>query len=344
MRCNFCRLLSFLIYDTFFRESQVEEGMDIVVRRCANIRSKQHKEQQCIYNAVNGDFCARHWKRPHRYVAVTASENTYMTRGYIASVRKIQRWWKSNNALTARRRQGPAFHFHELSQNNTEIYSLESLATIPRAFFFSYADPQKLIWSFDIRSLSAILAQGQHPTNPYTRELFSESILQKLRDRILYLREKRYALVYFNGDAMTEEQVWNQKVLDIFMKLERLGYLCSCDWFHSMDLADHKKYFRTMFQLWQWRLGLSSTEKEEIVPHHIRQSSRLFKLHPDVAMGGNHDLKWWQRTNIGLIHSFVSRSDDKTKQSLGCLYVLMGLVQVSEDAAEAYPWIWETIS
>ena len=312
-------------------------------RRCANIRSKSHKDQQCIYNAVNGDFCARHWKRPHRYVALAVPENTYLTRGYIQTVQKIQLWWRKALLLSALQRQGPAIHYREVSQNKTEICSLDSIDTVPRAFFFSYADPQKLIWSFDIRSLAAILAQGQQPTNPYTREALPLKILQKLRDRISYLRARKYALVYFNGEALTEEQAWSQRVLDVFMKLESLGYLCSCDWFHSLEIEDHKKFFRIMFQLWQWRLGLSSTEKEELVPHHSRQSTRLFKIHPDQAGSAPRDRQWWQKTNLALVHSFITRSNDKAKQALGCMYVLMGLVQVSEDAAEAYPWIWETV-
>jgi hypothetical protein len=313
-------------------------------RRCASIRSKQHKDQQCTYNAVNGDFCARHWKRPHRYVAVTVPENTYLTRAYVSTVRKIQIWWQKTIAVSARKRQGPAVHYRDLAQNKTEICSLDTLDSIPRPFFFSYADSQKLVWAFDIRSLAAILAHGQQPTNPYTRESLPPQILQKVRDRISYLRARKYALVYFNGEALTEEQAWNQKVLDVFMKLERLGYLSSCDWFNNLEVPDHKRFYRIMFQLWQWRLGLSSTEKEEIVPHHTRQSSRLFKSHPDTIVSENRDRLWWQKTNLALIHNFISRSTDKTKQSLGCMYVLMGLVQVSEDAAEAYPWIYDTVT
>lgn len=290
---------------------------------------------------MNGDFCARHWKRPQRYTPFMG--NTYITRQYINNIRKIQTWWRKLHAFLSFARQGPAMHLRAISQNETEIYSLESIQKIPQAFFFSYADSQRCVWSFDIRSLVALMSQGHTLTNPYTREPISQQTLGRIRNQISYLRSRKYPLVYFTG-VLTDEQIWNQKVLDVFMKLESLGYLCSCEWFTNLNVDEHKNFYRLLFQLWQWRLGLSATEKEEIVPHHTRQSSRIFKSCPDALIATDHDLRWWQKHNLTLINAFVSRSEDKTKQALGSLYVLMAFVQVSEDAAEAYPWILETVS
>jgi hypothetical protein len=64
---------------------------------------------------------------------------------------------------------------------------------------------------------------------------------------------------------------------------------------------------------------------------------------PEGTEGLTHNLRWWQKHNLGLIQSFIEKSTDKTKNSLGALYVIMGLVHVSEEAAEAYPWIAETL-
>jgi hypothetical protein len=265
------------------------------------------------------------------------------TRSYTAAAKKIQAWFHRIKPLLAFRHRGPAANDSTLAHNETEVYSMDPISKIPPIFFFSYADSKKVIWAFDIRSLSAILSQGQHPSNPYTREPFSPSTLQKLRQRIMYLRRRKYPLVYVVGESLTEEQAWNQKVLDAFMKLESLGYLSSCSWFHAMTLDAHKKFYRKMYQLWNWRLGLSQQDKEGIVPHSMRNSSKLFKWVPDNVCSANHDLTWWQKSNLSLILNFISRSEDKTKQGLGALYCLMGLVQVSEMAAEAYPWILESV-
>ena len=312
-------------------------------RKCANIKSKRHPDVPCTATAINGEFCARHYKRPHRYVSLAMSGNLITTRRYINAIEKIQKWWHFYQPFLAFRKRGPAANCRSLANNDSEVYSLEPISDIPYVFFFSYADLQKRIWAFDIRSLSALLGQGQQPTNPYTREAIPLASFQSLRDQIGFLRKQKYPLVYVHGD-MTEEQEWNQRVLDVFMKLESVGYLSACSWFHEMTILDHKKFYRAIYQIWMWRLGLSAQEKEAIVPHHGRNTTRLFRGLPDNVCNEQHDTKWWDKQTLNIISNFITRSTDKTKQSLGALYVLMALVQVSEAAAEAYPWILDSVS
>jgi len=312
-------------------------------RKCANVKSKTHPDSPCKNTATNGDFCARHWKRPHRYVALTESRNTYVTRFCLQAIRRIQTWWRRILPTLSYKRQGPSVNFYTLSQNTTEVYSMEPVEKIPRLFFFSYADPNKTIWAFDIRSLSHIMAQGKQAENPYTREPFPPMPLQRLRERISYLRKRKYPVMYLQGESLSQEQEWNQRVLDIFMRLESLGYLAACAWFNGLDRDDHRDFYKIMFQLWNYRLGLSPADKESIVPGHLKAVTKLFRWLPEGTDTMTHNLRWWQKQSLALIQSFIERSPDKTKNALGALYVTMGLVHVSEEAAEAYPWIAETL-
>lgn len=316
-------------------------------RKCANIKSKKHPDSPCQSVATNGDFCARHWKRPHRYVALTESRNTYVTRYCLQKLRQIQKWWRVVSPRHLYLAQGPAVHDLSLAQNSTEVYSMEAVERIPKVFFFSYADTTKKIWVFDIRSLSHIMAQGKQPENPYTREPLQTGPLQRLRERIGYLRKRKYPVMYLQGESLSQEQEWNQRVLDVFMKLESLGYLAACSWFNALTIADHKNLYRALYQLWGWRLGLSAAEKESIVPGHAKAATKLFRWPPEsldtLVHTLDHTLKWWQKQSLSLINSFIDRSEDKTKRGLGALYVIMGLVHVSEEASEAYPWIADTL-
>ncbi len=271
----------------------------------------------------------------------------YATRQYGISVRKIQKWWRVLYAFSSLRKQGPALFVRALAQNETEVYSMEPILKIPKLYFFSYKDQQNHIWAFDVRSLSHSLNEGRGLTNPYTREPFPQIIMQKVRERISFLRKRKYPILYLSTnttDTLTPEQIWNQKVLDIFMKLEALGYSAACAWFNSLTLEEHQDFYKGVFELWDWRLGLSSLEKESIVPSHARGQQRLFRNQPDILVRENHNLKWWQKQNLGLITNLITRSADKTRQALGATYVIMGLVQVSDDAAEAYPWVAETVN
>ena len=338
--------VSFYFYIlSFFSSPPAVENMEggVEFRKCANIKSKKHPDIPCQSVATNGDFCARHWKRPHRYVALTESRNTYVTRLCLNKVRQIQAWWRAVSTRHFYLSQGPAIHDLSLAQNTTEVYSMDPIDKIPRLFFFSYADTSKTIWAFDVRSLSHIMAQGKHPENPYTREPLLPESLQRLRERIAYLRKRKYPVMYLHGESLSQDQEWNQRVLDVFMKLESLGYLAACSWFNALDIADHKSFYRAMYQLWSWRLGLSPAEKEAIVPGHSKINTKLFRWVPESVEGMEHTLRWWQKLSLTLITSFLDRSEDKAKRGLGALYVIMGLVHVSEDASEAYPWIADTL-
>ena len=324
-------------------ESQV--GMEPTqLRKCANIKSKKHKDQPCSFPASHGDYCSRHFKNPSPFKPKQPDlPERIVTRSGTAALIKIQRWWKRTSARNRFSRQGPAANALDLAANETEVYSLESISTISSPFFFSFADEKKTLWAFDIRSLSHLVTEGNEIVNPYTRMQISSAILQKVHQRLLWLRQRKYPILYATGDAMTQEQIWNQKVLDVFFKMEALGYRASCRWFDELSILDHMTFYRRLHRLWTYQLGLTNAEKEAIVPGYNAGLSKLFRQTPDRIESQAHDLKWWRRSNLNLILEFLTRASQKSQQGLGALYVLMALVQVVPEAAEAYPWIRETV-
>ena len=314
------------------------------LRKCANIKSKKHKDQPCSFPATQGDFCSRHYKNPTRYVSKEqVIPDKMLTRSGHQAIIRVQKAWKLRSALQRFRRQGPAANWFALASNQTEVYSLETLDSIPRSFFFSFADEKKNIWAFDIRSLSHLVTEGNEIVNPYTRVTIASSVLQKIHSRILWLRERKFPILHATGENMTQEQIWNQKVLDVFFKMEALGYRASCRWFDDMTLTDHMTFYRRLHRLWYYQLGLTQIEKEAIIPGHNTGMSKLFRHAPDRLESQNHDLRWWRRANLNLILEFLTRASQKSQQSLGALYVLMALVQIVPEASEAYPWVRETL-
>lgn len=314
------------------------------LRKCSNIKSKKHKDQPCTLNASHGDYCSRHYKNPTRFIEqVKPIPDRILTRSGHIAVQRIQKLWRKVAAFNRFCRQGPAANLRDLAANQTEVYSLDTLNSIPLSFFFSFADETKNIWAFDIRSLSHLVTEGSEIVNPYTRGLILSSVLKKIHARIVWLRERKYPILYATGENLTQEQIWNQKVLDVFFKMEALGYRASCRWFDEMNLTDHMSFYRKLYRLWMYQLGLTALEKEAIVPGYNAGTSKLFKQTPDRLETQNHDLRWWRRANLNVILEFLTRAPQKSHQGLGALYVLMALVQVMPEALEAYPWVREAL-
>ena len=310
---------------------------------CANVKSRKYKNSQCPYAATHGEFCSRHYKNPLRFLPKKTECDHVHTRKEHAAATKLQRFWKLRYPLYKRFVHGPAFYNRSLSSNTTEIYSLETIEKIPALFFFSYLDTKGTCWSFDIRTLNHLLMEDTAIRNPYTRETFPERHMDRLRTRIHQLSSHKINIFYALKDNLNNKQLWNQRVLDVFLKLDALGYRASTQWFETLNLTDHEKLYKKLFILWFSRLGLTHQEKDAIVPGYQAGMNKLFRWNPDKLQGENHDVTWWKKNNLELLKKFISSSEDKTKQALGALYILMGLAQVVPAVGEAYPWILETV-
>lgn len=304
-------------------------------RPCLNIKSRANPDIQCSLSATHGDYCSRHHKNPKPFSKSKPPPQEYRiyTRSDRLAIQKLQKFWRSKYPLHRFIRQGPAVNDLTLVVNDTELYSLEPVDTIPKHYLVTFSDEAKSIWAFDIRTIVQTMGNGFPSQNPYTRMEFTQRAKNIIHSRIAWLRARMYPVIYINTDILTEEQCWNHRVLDVFIKIESLGYYASCDWYHKLNLYGHCSFYNNLFTLWEFRLGLTRAEKERIVPEY----AILFKFHPsDLPIKSIH---WWQKNTLSLIEAFVTRSSDKEQQKLGAMYALMALTRVSRQAAEALPWL-----
>jgi hypothetical protein len=302
-------------------------------RKCHNIKSRAAPHVQCPFSASRGDYCSRHHKNPRPFT--TSIAQRVYTRSETILIRKIQSFWKRRAPLRRYRLQGPAANALDLATNQTDLYSLEPVALIPKVYLMSFADERKSIWIFDTRTLVHSMATGFPSQNPYTRDELTEVAKARIHRRITWLRSRKYHTLHINTDVLTPEQIWNQAVLDVFLKIEALGYYVSCDWYHDLSIQSHVLFYKALFRLWEQQLGLSRAEKEKIVPGYT--VTRLFRY--DASDMLEKSKNWWAKKNLALIEAFATRGHHKEEQKMGAMYALMALVQVSRPAAIALPWI-----
>ena len=301
------------------------------MRQCQNIKSKHYPNIQCPNKAMNEEnsFCKKHLKNPTRFSLKK-----------INSAKIIQKVWKKYYSKNIFSRQGPAAFDRSLANNTTELYSLEPLITIPKIYIFSFYDNQKNIWAFDIRTLSFLLSKSKIIKNPYTNVNLPLDIITKIQKRISWLKKYKYPIMYINDTYYTSEQMWNLNVLDTFSKMEEAGYIVNSDWFHELDKEDHIEFYKRLYDIWNYRIGLTLKEKNLIVPG-FNSRNKLFKY--NVEDINNKEEKSIKKNNLYIIERLISSSDDKTQKSLGIMYVLMGLCYVNDTVAESYPWIYASI-
>jgi hypothetical protein len=257
----------------------------------------------------------------------------------VAAARLIQGFWRRLVPLRRYKQQGPASNLGGLGVNDTELYSFEPVSSIPSYYLISLTDEKKLVWIFDIRTIVHTMATGFPSQNPYTRGSFTELSMKRIHARIAWLRRRKYHILHANTDILTDEQCWNQRVLDAILKIEALGYYVSCEWFTGMSKADHMKFYRGLYAIWNWQLKLTRAEKELIVPQYDTRPHVVFRFLPNDQP--DKSVSWWERYTLSIIEAFISRSGEREQQKLAAMYILMALVHVSKGAAEGLPWLLE---
>jgi len=289
------------------------------------------------------EYCPRHLKNPNPFKDITPTR--IYTRSEKVAALKIQKRWRRFIGRTRFRRQGPIANCMDLANNETEIMTLESVTEIPPIYRFTYRDENSLFWGFDLRTLHAYTGKGVVIKNPYTCEAFPERTNQLLRTRIKFLISRSCPITYMTTDILTTDQVWNNHVLDIFLKIEELGYLVNCDWFHDMTVFKHRAFYKKLYILWYRSLNLTQKQRDAIIPGHRFKESNPFVHTPEEAdlVKMAKPLKWWRKKTLSTINLFVSKATEKENRSLGALYCLMAFVSISSHAGEAFPWLVDSV-
>lgn len=297
---------------------------------CANVKSRKFSKERCRYKATKGEFCSRHWKHPKRFTVSHPG-----TRSVHASVKKIQRWWRVRHGLFQSKTKTPAFFVRSLCHNSTELASFGPLDEVPRDYFFVIRDMGRF-WGFDIRTLVIQYESCGHLENPYTKTQCDLTDLERFRKHVSELRVAKKSIQYEEAKHLTAKQSWNLRVLDTCLRLDMLGYRVATQWFTDLDIVGQRRLYTTLFEMWTETVGLTHAQREVIVPEHLK--NKLFKVLPHILVMKS-DMDSMRRTNLNVIERLISSAVAQSDRTLGAMYTVMALSDVSAACRNAYPWL-----
>ena len=303
--------------------------------RCANIKSRKFPQDRCSYASVRGEYCSRHWKHPRRF-EITAPISI-PTRSVHAVARKIQKWWKLRYGIYLARHRSLAFFARDICHNETELASFEPLQSIPRDYFFAINE-NNIFWAFDIRTLVIQYENDGKLENPYTKTNCEAKTLEAFRSRLEVLRHLKKSIHYEQYSDLTPTQSWNLRVLDICLRLDMLGYRVATQWFTDLDITSQRNLYSRLFELWNEQLVNTDGLQERIVPGHSAPANRLFKWSPS-KINFKAELDSVRRTNLNVIEKIISSAPIQSDKTLGAMYTVMALCDVSHRCRVAYPWL-----
>jgi len=222
-----------------------------------------------------------------------------------------------------------------ISTNKNDFFSLDKIDDIPDNYFFSFRDIDGFVYSFDIRSIENLIIDG-YLQNPFNRKDFSNETLSQLNKRKKQLKNYNIRLD-FNSECieLTDKQKFNLRVLEIFQKLNRLGHYAMMDWFTNLSIGQLKKWYKEAEDIFNYRANLTENKKLDIIP-----DGQAFHYSIDFIYSQN-DKRKLQNIILEEIDRFISLGKSKNDQYTGSLYMLTAFTEVSIEAANSLPWLYQ---
>ena len=231
--------------------------------------------------------------------------------------------------------RGPAYINRNLSVNDTDFYTFEEISSIPNEYFFSYKDSDNFIYSYDIRSFSELLKNGY--SNPYTNRPIEKNVIHKFKVLVDKLQKNNILLDYKDDIELTEEQKFNDKVLNIFQKINKLGHYSHTEWFTNLSSKKLKIWYKEAEDIFNYRAQLDEHAKKRIIPDG---NAFKFGVSNVYKISDLHKRKL-QEIVLNEIERFISLGSTQGDKYTGSLYMLKALTYVSHAAANSMPWLWD---
>jgi hypothetical protein len=269
-------------------------------------------------------------------------KRTYNFLKYSHHAIHIQRIFKGYLIKKYIKSHGPALFNKKMCVNDTDFYTLDKITDIPHYQFFSYIDKDNFVYGFDICSLYNLIINGDnHVKNPYNRIELPKTLTQDLRKLLKLSKILNYPTNITIEDTtknLTQEQKLKLRTISLFQKIDELGHYTNSAWLLTLNRIQLIKYIREIIDIWMYRAQLTNDVKKQICPPNGNPFINCNM--PNIYIKNLSELR---KIVLHIINNMISKGTTRANCSLGALYCLSALTLVNKDAAEAMPWLYDSV-
>lgn len=255
---------------------------------------------------------------------------------------KIQSAIRRHHVQQYLKLQGPALMSRGRCVNPTDFCTMMDISAIPQNQFFS-VECDGHIYGFDIMSIYNLFLQGNRVENPFTKTGFKIDVITQMIDFIKYSNMLNRGVNTNFSNLVADNEIDNLdlKAVTIFHKINMLGNYANSNWFSSLDRVSISLFIKELMDIWDYRANLDPIVKFAICP----PNGNPFKNIGPNNINQIHNLEYIQLKKLAtiIIDNMVSSGIDDENKKLGAFYVLCGLTLVNIDAANALPWLYQSV-
>jgi hypothetical protein len=138
---------------------------------------------------------------------------------------------------------------------------------------------------------------------------------------------------------LSQKKIMELKAISLFHKIDSFGHITDVTWFTGLTREMCIKYIKELYDIWNYRAQLSPLVMREIVPP---SGNPFMGLQLHLAQNQGED--YLRRTSLKIMELMVKSGYSQDNKALGAYYVLAALTLVSQDAREALPWLYQSVS
>jgi hypothetical protein len=251
---------------------------------------------------------------------------------------KIKKIWKKYIAKKIRIARGPGYINRKLCINKIDFFSLDNIINISDDQFISFQDIDNNIYGFDILSIyNLIKIDKQQTLNPFNRNKLPNILEDNINLIIKYSKIlKNNILIDLEDDEIV---CFKTTIIELIQHVNNLGNYVNYEWFLTLNKEQNIIFIKALYDIWNWRAQLSLTSRLEIFPPH---GNPFFDI--NIINIRNANEKIIEGYIIKLIDRLIKTSNNQNNQILGANYILCCLTLVNENAAIAFPWLYQSVA
>lgn len=301
-----------------------------------------------VQNLLDYDFNVPQLKKLNKKFNLKISGNktdllkrVYNYNRYSHHVKKIQKSWRIYIRKYFNSLRGPALIYRDLCINVSDFLSLEKCKNIEYNNFFSYKDIDGKIWGFDLISIYNLFIKKKiRAVNPYTTKEFPSIVFENIKNIIKYNKVLNVSveLTLNQSESLINKPILEMRVLSLFQEMDSLDNYTQIDWLLGLNKRLLLKFIMELYDIWTYRANLSQNSKREICPP-LGAPFRNINFNILSTLSQNNILK----IILPSLEQLVKTGINRDARVLGTYYILSALTLVSISAAEAMPWLYQSV-
>ena len=261
---------------------------------------------------------------------------SFLKKSYYVS--KIQKLWRNYFIRLFNKTHGPALFKRSICNNLEDFLTTETMDEIDYYFFVSYKDSDGFIYGFNIISLFNLIKK-KDLKNPYTRNIFSPELILMVEQRIHY--NKLLKKTYHEINDSCRKMTIDDKINELFQKIDSFGNYSQSEWLTSLNTFYLRKFIIELFDIWNYRAQILNETKIIICPP-FGTPFREIPMHI-ISSTIYIDIVTIKKYCYTIINTLITSAENVHNQNLGAIYVLTALTLVSSEAANALPWLFQSV-